>query len=360
MKMGAGRGLDIERPRMNATYTIASPVPGSGAAIAIVEISGDERGVSEALARIGVRPVALGRCGLREVAGVDTMVIARPRDGVALLFAHAGSAVRSRVTSALQRAGVGAGAREIDGDDRSRLPSRLHEALARAASPLAIDLLLEQPRRWERAWAGEPASCELPTESSGMLRRLIDPPVVVAIGPPNIGKSSLLNALAGRAVSVVADEPGTTRDHVGVSVDFAGLVVRFIDAPGITAPSSSPTADLVSEQIQRESQRIALDVADAADLILWCGDRASGFLPSGAGNGGIGPIADRPPPPRGLRVGLRSDMGRPSEPADVAVSARTGEGLEALVAAVREALVPAALLTDKRAWRFWQPKGQST
>ncbi len=48
-----------------------------------------------------------------------------------------------------------------------------------------------------------------------VLRRLIDPPLVVAIGPPNIGKSSLLNALAGRSVALVADEAGTTRDHVG-------------------------------------------------------------------------------------------------------------------------------------------------
>src|SRR6185295_9623266 len=116
-----------------------------------------------------------------------------------------------------------------------------------------------------------------------------DPPTVVAIGPPNIGKSTLLNALAGRSVAIVADEPGTTRDHVGVRLDLAGLVVNYIDTPGLDPRGAH-------EAIQREAQDLARDAARAADLVLLCSDPANA-APTGV------PARDT------LRLGLRADLG---------------------------------------------------
>ncbi|QKK10189.1 MAG: GTP-binding protein [Planctomycetota bacterium] len=111
------------------------------------------------------------------------------------------------------------------------------ETLSRAVSPRAVDLLLDQPARW--AAQGLPAPpLDTPSTSpelSRVLDRLVVPPLVVAIGPSNVGKSTLLNRLAGRPVAVTADEPGTTRDHVGSLVDLDGLIVRYVDTPGLQA-----------------------------------------------------------------------------------------------------------------------------
>src|SRR5690606_29621187 len=125
---------------------------------------------------------------------------------------------------------------------------------------------------------------------SRLLNRLVTPPTVVALGPPNIGKSTLLNALAKRGVAIVADQPGTTRDHVGVRLDLGGLVVTYIDTPGIDAAGAG-------DAIQREAQELALSAAASADLVLLCADATSGFLAPPTGSG------------EALRVGLRADLG---------------------------------------------------
>lgn len=342
---------------MSSSVAPGAGVSGHGAAVAIVEIRGDVGGL---IAALGGAPVQPGRVGLRTLPNIDTLIVARIDEKHALLFPHAGPAVLRRLLAAFERLGVGprpvdSDARDAWPEARSELEARLCEALAHAASPLAIDLLLDQLRRWGRAGDRTDANAVLSEDDSRVLRRLIDPPLVVAVGPPNIGKSSLLNALAGRAVAVVADEPGTTRDHVGVTIDMAGLVVRHIDAPGIGSLSGWSDAE---RRVQHDAQRIALDLAMSADLVLMCADGGSGFLP---------PLSGLPARASVLRVGLRSDLGRPREPHDLAVSVRTGgaEGeagggggggkgsLRELVRLIRDRLVPPALLMDQRAWRFW-------
>ena len=56
---------------------------------------------------------------------------------------------------------------------------------------------------------------------------------VVIVGAPNAGKSSLLNALAGRDVAIVSDEPGTTRDLIEIKLDLNGLPVLVTDTAGL-------------------------------------------------------------------------------------------------------------------------------
>jgi tRNA modification GTPase len=179
-------------------------------------------------------------------------------------------------------------------------------------------------------------------EASAELGRLIRPPLVVALGPPNVGKSSLVNTLAGRGVAIVADEPGTTRDHVGVMIDMAGLVVRYIDTPGVRSGGGP---------IEEEATRLALEVAMQADLLVLCGDAGAApaeldeLLGSNSKAGS----------PSQLRAALRVDLGEPPWEHDVGVSVRQGRGLAELVRQVREALTPAAVLKDPRPWRFWEP-----
>lgn len=83
---------------------------------------------------------------------------------------------------------------------------------------------------------------------------------VVILGPPNVGKSSLMNALAGRDVAIVSSRAGTTRDLIEVRVDLDGIPVTFVDTAGIRESAD----DIENEGISRARER-----ATAADLVLW-------------------------------------------------------------------------------------------
>lgn len=83
---------------------------------------------------------------------------------------------------------------------------------------------------------------------------------VLIAGPPNAGKSTLMNALAQRRVSIVSDMPGTTRDLVEVKVEVEGYPITFIDSAGLRE-----TAD----KVEQEGVRIALERARSSNLVLW-------------------------------------------------------------------------------------------
>lgn len=83
---------------------------------------------------------------------------------------------------------------------------------------------------------------------------------VALTGPPNAGKSSLLNALARRDVAIVSDEAGTTRDVIEVRLDLGGLPVIVSDTAGFREAEGA---------IEREGMRRSQAVAEAADLVLW-------------------------------------------------------------------------------------------
>ena len=83
---------------------------------------------------------------------------------------------------------------------------------------------------------------------------------VVIAGPPNVGKSTLMNALSKREVSIVSSHPGTTRDLIEVALDLGGYPLTLVDTAGIR-----PSDDEVElEGIERARRR-----AKEADLTLW-------------------------------------------------------------------------------------------
>ncbi|WP_299477581.1 tRNA uridine-5-carboxymethylaminomethyl(34) synthesis GTPase MnmE [uncultured Roseibium sp.] len=83
---------------------------------------------------------------------------------------------------------------------------------------------------------------------------------VVVMGAPNAGKSSLLNAIAGRDVAIVTEEAGTTRDTIEVHLDLAGYPVTLIDTAGLREAEG---------RVEREGIRRAQVRGQEADLILW-------------------------------------------------------------------------------------------
>jgi len=101
--------------------------------------------------------------------------------------------------------------------------------------------------------------------------RLRDGYYVVILGAPNVGKSSLLNRIAGRDVAIVAATAGTTRDVVEVHLDLEGFPVILADTAGLRTA--------VSDGVEKEGIRRALQRADEADLRLLVFDRTT--LPDG-------------------------------------------------------------------------------
>ncbi|MCK2056893.1 tRNA uridine-5-carboxymethylaminomethyl(34) synthesis GTPase MnmE [Methylobacterium sp. 37f] len=167
--------------------------------------------------------------------------------------------------------------------------------------------------------------------------RLRDGFTVVLAGPPNAGKSTLLNALSRREAAIVSDLPGTTRDVIEVRCDLGGLPVILVDTAGLRAATDA----IEAEGIRRTRARMA-----QADLIVML----------------EGPDAERDskptPDPGGpvLHVRTKCDLGLGDSSNDtdcIAISALTGAGLDRLLAAIEARAAQAigsgdALITRER------------
>ncbi|MDY6942340.1 MAG: tRNA uridine-5-carboxymethylaminomethyl(34) synthesis GTPase MnmE [Pseudomonadota bacterium] len=94
-------------------------------------------------------------------------------------------------------------------------------------------------------------------------RLLSEGMTVVIAGPPNAGKSSLLNRLAGEETAIVSDIPGTTRDVLKTQILIDGMPVHVVDTAGLRASD---------DQIEREGIRRARSAAASADALLWVTD----------------------------------------------------------------------------------------
>ena len=150
---------------------------------------------------------------------------------------------------------------------------------------------------------------------------------VVLAGQPNVGKSSLLNQLAGEELAIVSDIPGTTRDPIRQVIDLSGVPAHIIDTAGLRE-SGDPVEKLGIDR--------AWTMIDRADAVLLLVDAATGQGPA------EGTILQRIPPiiPR-IRVmnkidllGTAAKVEETAEGAVVWLSARTGEGVEGLKSAL--------------------------
>lgn len=322
---------------MAVRWSILSP-RGSTGALGLVELTADDEAQIESIAsalftRAGIDESPRVRRMVLAGGFVDDVVVFR-RELRLWIMPHGGIAVMRSVVGAL----ITAGATEDDRNGKAErwpeaadeLEARMLTALAFAASPRGVTLLLDQPGRRGRDAVGE--------AHARQLARLLDPALVALVGPANVGKSTMLNALAGRRAAIVADEPGTTRDHVGVRLELDGVCVQMIDTPGVRADAGP----LETTALER-----SLEVMRRAALIVWCGSPTEP-PPDPASLG----LEDVP----GLRICLQRDRGTPSWTADLEASLlRAGPEEVARVArGLREEIVSDAALADPGAWRFWE------
>jgi tRNA modification GTPase len=148
--------------------------------------------------------------------------------------------------------------------------------------------------------------------------RLREGALLVLAGRPNVGKSSLFNALLGTDRTLVTEIPGTTRDAVEAHTDFLGWPVRLVDTAGLW---DSP------DRIDQLGIEVSRRYLAAADLVLLCIETGR---PAATDETALG--ADRPT----LLVLTKADLNGGSAGDSLAVSAVTGEGLAELRRSVVE------------------------
>lgn len=329
--------IDAEGPPCAALLT----PPGRGA-LAVVGIAGrracdlaDRLFRSRAGRPLAARPDRSLAVGVWQAipgsAGEELVVVREAADRLEV-HCHGGAAAAEAVLSSLEAAGA----------VRLRWPEWLaaieadpiaieaRRALALAEGPRAARILGRQlagALAAELARIGGLAAADRGSAVDRLLAaarvglRLVEPWRVVVAGPVNAGKSSLVNALAGHARSIVAAEPGTTRDLVVTRLVLHGWGVDLVDTAGerCDVDAASPT--------ERAGIARAAEAAGAADLVLR-------IVPAGS-----------PPPepgPRELLVITKADLVPDAAfPAVATVtSVVTGQGIAALEARIVAALVP--------------------
>src|SRR3954469_14699003 len=163
--------------------------------------------------------------------------------------------------------------------------------------------------------------------AQGRSERLREGLVVAIAGPPNVGKSTLMNQLARREVAIVSPHAGTTRDVIEVQLDLDGYPVTVIDTAGIRE---------TEDPVEQEGVRRARARAAEADLVLWMNDPQQESIPEQCSApvwrvrnkvdlGGPGPGAGQSKEHVGA---LRSDN------IAFGISASRGDGIDQLIGAI--------------------------
>jgi tRNA modification GTPase len=250
-----------------------------------------------------------------------------------------------RAETEVQRRQALAGAGGAVRDQVERWRHRLTDALALLEA--AIDFADEElPAGLEKGAAvavdevRHEIEAALANAAAGI--RLREGFLIAIVGPPNVGKSSLLNAVAGREAAIVSSIPGTTRDIVEVSLDLGGYPVTLADTAGLRE-----AADVIEAEGVSRARGLA-ERADATILVLDRRDWPS--VPTALRGLAIG---------AGLVLWNKADLignfeQNVDEEMGLAVSSKTGYGLdrlsERLSALVRERLAGAetAIVTRRR------------
>jgi tRNA modification GTPase len=156
--------------------------------------------------------------------------------------------------------------------------------------------------------------------AQGRAERLRDGLVVAIAGPPNVGKSTLINQLARREVAIVSPHAGTTRDVIEVQLDLDGYPVTVIDTAGIRD---------TDDPVEQEGVRRARSRAADADLVLWLADADRSEEGRPEGPVPVWTVRNK------IDVGGR-DLRPVATGTTFAISARRGDGLAELIKALVE------------------------
>jgi tRNA modification GTPase len=332
----------------NEALRVARLTPHGRAAVATVELAGNGAShVVDRFFRAANRQLASAlperriSFGYWDIGGdaSEEVVVTRMSGARFEIHCHGGAAVSASILTAL----ISAGAEEIDAKEwirrraRSAIAAEAWQLLtqvstARAAATLlaqfhgALESELDQIATSLKTDRSEEAAQALAIlrDRTPLGLHLAQPWRVVVAGPPNVGKSSLVNAIVGYERAIVYDQPGTTRDIVAEDTALDGWPVQLIDTAGLHA-STDP--------LETAGMNRARECFTEADLVLVV-DQADRPVHSTATRLGV--------ETRHLLVANKIDLGdiaTPLRPGELPVSALTGEGIGDLRAAVLHGLV---------------------
>ncbi|HUY92511.1 MAG TPA: GTPase [Pirellulales bacterium] len=286
--------------------------------------------------------IAFGRW--HSAAGEELVVSRRSVEQVEI-HCHGGQAAVAAVLEALETAGCTAQPwtewiAERGGD---RIQSQAVEALSRAATDRTAAILLDQfngalaaaieamlrllARSDAASLAAAQAALNALQANIAVGRHLMAPFSVVLAGRPNVGKSSLINAIVGYRRSIVFDQPGTTRDVVTAATALDGWPVELADTAGLRVGEDL----LEQEGVSRAEMSLA-----AADLRVLVFDRSRAWSAEDQELHEAWPDA--------VVVHHKADLpavGRPARPPGISTSVLTSTGVDALIGAVVARLAPA-------------------
>lgn len=244
---------------------------------------------------------------------------------------------------------VRAGSEGARAEALHRLEGGLSRALA-SSRKAVVDALAEAEARLDYAEEDDSPAGGLDAASMrsvrGLVARIADSYAAgrlfekgaraVVAGRPNAGKSSLFNLLVREERSIVAPDPGTTRDWIEAGIELGGLPIRLIDTAGLHEAEGGVEAEGVSR-----SRRLAGE----AEAVIYVVDGCQGLSPADAGF--LESRSDS------LRVWNKVDVPgcAPAPPEFIRFSAATGEGLPALADALRELIRPSFGLGNP-----WSPR----
>jgi len=150
--------------------------------------------------------------------------------------------------------------------------------------------------------------------------------VVVIAGAPNVGKSSLFNAMLGRRRAIVTDIPGTTRDALEAVTEAGGWPIRLVDTAGLRN---------ATETVERLGIEVSREYLERADVVLACGDSVESLEHVSTV---VATLTHAPL----VRVHTKADLQTPASRSKASnttrVSAETGDGLADIAAAIARAL----------------------
>jgi len=309
------RFLDATGQAIDDGIALAFPAPRSftGEDVAELQAHGSMAVLAQLVARacaLGARPARAGEFSERGYLN-GRMDLAQA-EAVADLIA----AADARSARAARRSLEGVFSHQVDALGAQLLRLRIHVEAAIDFADESIETLGGAAVRAQLAAACDDLSSLLAQAERG--RRLRDGLHVVIVGPPNAGKSSLLNLLAGRERAIVTDVAGTTRDTLREHVRLGGIELTLVDTAGLREGGDA---------IEREGMRRARAELTSADLALVVVDARAPQQGAQALAAALDSL------PALLWIHNKSDLIEvvPEDRSDtVHVSARTGVGLDVL------------------------------
>jgi tRNA modification GTPase len=284
MAIGSSTMIPERTGERSIPLTAALLTPDGRGAIATVRMRGDGNAIADQLhscfsaANGGpldereIGRVVFGRWG-RDVP--EDVVVCRIDERTVEIHCHGGSAASRRILGDLQSAGaIVALAFEMTKLAGGRFQRDMLAALSSTRTLRTADLVLEQAngllenalrdllKSIRNRSAAVLADFDTLLRFAEFGRHLTEPWRVVLTGRPNVGKSSLINALVGFSRSIVFDQPGTTRDVVTAETAFDGWPVELIDTAGIRESGEALEASGI------ERARSVLQSADCRVLLL--------------------------------------------------------------------------------------------